>query len=197
MIALHESLVEWTVLALGLAVAAALLLRVRQSWRGPLRRPRGWLPCVALLVIVANTGIAVDAAAARSEAAGAWNVWHGSEAWAGVRAAAGSPGPAVAGAAAAATGGLPAATAAAMGQNEERAAAAVRLGAIAALVSLVVLLMAWLYLSRSLCVLPSAAQEDAEELCCADCPECSEAVPAENHGRRRARGLTMTRLGGG
>jgi hypothetical protein len=84
-----------------------------------------------------------------------------------------------------------------MGQNEGRAAAAVRLGAVVALVSLVVLLMAWLYLSRSVRVLPSAAQDDADGLYCADCPECSEAVPAENQGRRRARGLTMTRLGGG
>jgi hypothetical protein len=63
-----------------------------------------------------------------------------------------------------------------------------------------VLLMAWLYLSRSLRVLPSAARDDAGGQCCVDCTECSEAggaAPAENQGRKRARGLTMTRLGGG
>lgn len=157
MIALQDTLVEWTVLAVALAVAAALLLRVRQQQRRLSRRSRVWLPCVALAVIVANAGIAVDAAAA---------------------------------------GGLQAAAASEPGEGG--AAAAVRLGAIAALVSLVVLLMAWLYLSRSLRVLPPAREESGGS-CCADCPECSrenQVRPAQNPGRKRARGLTMTRLGG-
>ncbi|MTW06187.1 hypothetical protein [Pseudoduganella ginsengisoli] len=166
MITLHDSLVEWTVLALGVAVCAALLMRGRSPmrWRGavctppqprlrkPLRWTSYWLPCVALVVIVANAGIAVNAAAAAasSEAAGA-------------------------------------------------GAAAVGLGAIAALASLVVLLMVWLYLSRSVRVLSSAPQ-DVEVECCSDCPQCTEAgmaAPVEHQGRKRARGLTMTRLGGG
>lgn len=148
MIALHESLVEWTVLALGVAVGTALLVRIRR----PLRGARYWLSGVALVVIVANAGIAVDAAAA------------------------------------AATTGV--------GDG----AAAVRLGAIAASACLAVMLAAWLYLSRSVRVLPSAARDEDEVACCADCPQCMETglpPPAENPNRRRARGLTMTRLGGG
>jgi len=163
MIALHESLVEWTVLALGLAVAAAQLVRLRSAVFKPLRWPRPWLPGVALVVIAANAGIAVNAAAAaaaaaRGEAVGAWMLWN--------------------------TDG----------------ATAVRLGAIAASACLAVLLAAWLYLSRSLRVLPSAARNEDELECCADCPQCLEAglPPAvERSNRRRARGLTMTRLGGG
>lgn len=158
MIALHESLVEWTVLALGLAVAAALLVRLRGAVFKPLRWPRLWLPGVALVVIVANAGIAVNAAAAaRSEAAGAWMLWNAD------------------------------------------GATAVRLGAIAASSCLAVLLAVWLYLSRSLRVLPSDARDEDEVECCADCPQCMEAVPppVDSTNRRRARGLTMTRLGGG
>lgn len=149
MIALHESLVEWTALALGIAVAAALLVRRRGTTRPYLRWPRCWLPGVALLVIVANAGIAVNAAAAPAAGDGA---------------------------------------------------VAVRLGAIAASASLVVLLAAWLYLSRSLRVLPLSAQDDDGGDCWPDCPQCVSAdlpPPAESQTRRRARGLTMTRLGGG
>jgi hypothetical protein len=65
---------------------------------------------------------------------------------------------------------------------------------------LLVLLMALLYLNRSLRVLPSAAHSDDVGDCGADCPQCLEAdpaAPAERAGRKRARGLTMTRLGGG
>jgi hypothetical protein len=155
MIALHESLVEWTVLALGIAVAGALLVRLRGAAQWLLRQaprwPRLWLPGVALMVIVANAGIAVNAAAETV-----------------------------------------------IGQHAGDGAAAVRLGAIAASACLAALLAAWLYLSRSLRVLPSAAQDDGD--CCADCPQCREAAsppPAETPNRRRARGLTMTRLGGG
>ncbi|MRV76691.1 hypothetical protein GJ700_33760 [Duganella sp. FT92W] len=200
MIALHESLVEslveWTVLALGIAVAAGLLLRVRR----PMHWSRGWLPGVALVVIVANAGIAVNAAAAaaRSEAAGAWNLWRAPEAWASARDIAASSAPAsVAGAAVA--GSMSATAGAAMAQRTESAADAVRLGAIAAFACLLVLLMAWLYLNRSLRVLPSAAQRDAGD-CGGDCSQCAEtdlAASADQHGRKRARGLTMTRLGGG
>lgn len=149
MVALHESLVEWTALALGIAVAAALLVRRRGAIPPHLRWPRSWLPGVALLVIVANAGIAVNAAAAPAAGDGA---------------------------------------------------AAVRLGAIAASACLVVLLAAWLYLNRSLRVLPSPAQDDDCGDCWPDCPQCAGAVlppPAEGQTRRRARGLTMTRLGGG
>lgn len=146
MVALLESVVEWTALALGVALFAALLLHGCV----PLRRSGYWLPGVALAVIVANAGIAVNAAAAvvRSETAGA-------------------------------------------------AAAAVGLGAIAALACLVVLLMVWLYLSRSLRVLPAAPA--AAEDCCGNCSHCTlagVAEPMETLGRKRARGLTMTRLGG-
>lgn len=167
MITLQDRLVEWTVLALGVAVGAAVLVRGRRPrpspgyWCGavctpPLPRMRAdwpgyWLSgvaLVALVVIVANLGIAVNAAAA------------------------------VAG---------------------EAAGAAVGLGAIASLACLVVLLMVWLHLSRSVRVLSSAPQGvDAD--CCGSCPQCLDAElakPAEHPGRKRARGLTMTRLGGG
>ncbi len=159
MIALHESLVDWTALALGIAVAAALLVRMRR----PLGWSRYWLPGVALAVIVANAGIALNAAAAAASAQ----------------------------------------------QQAGSAASAVGIGAVASLACLVVLLMAWLYLNPRLRVLPGAppSARDAEDDCCGECPECRESgknavatadmAPLENPGRKRARGLTMTRLGGG
>lgn len=203
MIALHESLVEWTVLALGLAVAAALLVRLRGAVLRPQGRepcwPRLWLPGVALAVIVANAGIAVNAAAAaRSEAAGAWGLWHVSAVWGPVRGASSSAAGAVA-ASASTAGNVAAAMDSVVGQHAGSGAAAVRLGAIAAAACLAVLLAAWLYLSRSLRVLPSDARDEDEVECCADCPQCMEAVPppVDSTNRRRARGLTMTRLGGG
>ena len=164
MIALHESLVEWTALtlalAMGMAVCAALLRRLPQRGRAvictppqprvrkPSRWTGYWLPCVAMAVIVANAGIAFNAAAA-------------------------------------ATG------------SDAAGTAAVGIGAIASLACLVVLLVVWLYLSHS--VLPASPPEDDID-CCADCPQCVDAglaPAADMPGRKRARGLTMTRLGGG
>lgn len=175
MTALHESLVEWTALALGVAVTTAWLARLRRPTRLP-SWPRYWLPGVALTVIVANAGIAVNAAFA---------------------AVTGTP------AASVSAGGMTAAMAGALGALGADAgdgAAAVRIGAVAASACLAALLVVWLYLSRSLRVLPSPAMEDDVEECCTDCPQCIEAgiqPPAEGQKRRRARGLTMTRLGGG
>jgi hypothetical protein len=174
---LVDALVEWTALSLGVALTVVLLLRPRrfQSW------PRYGLPCVALMVIVANAGIAVTAAAAaaRSEAAGAWNAWLAPRA--DVHLAGPAAGPSVPDVG----GGI----------------ASVIGGAGLLLASMLAVSKAWTGLRSHRQALVADVPEThvapaGFTAACGACPHCVDeaAGVTQPAGRRRARGLTITRL---
>lgn len=163
-----DALVEWTALTLGVALTFVLLMRLRRLQRWP----RYGLSCVAVVVIVANAGIAVTAAAAaaRSEAAGAWTAWL-----------AGPVAPASVPSVPEMGGGI----------------APVIGGAGLLLASMLGLSKAWAGLrGRRQAPVAAAREMHAAPAACGACPHCREEADGLAHpaGRRRARGLTMTRL---
>jgi hypothetical protein len=138
---------------------------------------------VALMVIVANAGIAVTAAAAaaaaRSEAAGAWNAWLAPRA--DVRLAGPAAGPSVPDVG----GGI----------------ASVIGGAGLLLASMLAVSKAWTGLRSRRQALGADVPEThvapaGFTAACGACPHCVDeaAGVTQPAGRRRARGLTITRL---